>query len=261
MLDKLALALSKLAFSKARKEAKPFRQNEETRRAWVAARLAEVPAGWRLLDVGAGECQYKQFCTHLDYVAQDVNQYDGKGDGVGLQTKAWDVSQIDLVCDIYDIPTTILYDALLCTEVLEHIVDAPRALELFGRLVKPGGLLILTAPFACLTHFAPHFYSSGYSEYFYRTLLDKHGFDIERLEKNGSYFRQVHYEVVRLAGIADQYAGRTIDPADRETLYQAAAAIRRLIELEEQALPAGGEPPSATLSCYGLHVVARKRSA
>jgi SAM-dependent methyltransferase len=259
MLDRLSQLLSKLAFSRARQAAKPFRQNEETRREWVKNRLAEVPAGHTILDVGAGECQYKPFCAHLNYTAQDVNQYDGKGDGVGLQTKAWDFSRIDLVCDIYEIPTTTLYDAVLCTEVLEHIVDAPRALELFGKLVKPDGVLILTAPFACLTHFAPHFYSSGYSEYFYKTLLERHGFALERLEKNGSYFRQVHYEVVRLAGMADQYTGEAVALADRKALYDAAEAIRRLIEQEERGLAEGQEPPSASLSSYGLHVVARKR--
>lgn len=260
MLDRLTIALSKIVFAGQRKAAKPFRQNEEARRDWVKARLAEVPAGHRLLDVGAGECQYKPFCAHLKYIAQDVNQYDGQGDGIGLQTRQWDFSQIDLVCDIYDIPTETTYDALLCTEVLEHIVDAPRALELFGKLVRPGGVLILTAPFACLTHFAPHFYSSGYSEYFYRTLLDRFGFDIERLEKNGSYFRQVHYEVVRLAGLAEQYTGGPVPLEKKDALFKAAEAIRDLIEAEERDLKPGEEAPSAALSSYGLHVVARRRS-
>lgn len=257
MFSRLHGVVSKLVFSRARKKAKPYRDNEEARRLWVKARLGEVPAGLSLLDIGAGECQYKPFCAHLNYVSQDVNQYDGRGDGIGLQTRAWDFSKIDIICDIYDIPTTTKYDVILCTEVLEHIPDAPRAIELFSKLLKPGGQLILTAPFACLTHFAPYFFSSGYSEYFYRNMLAKHGFSLERLEKNGSYFRQVHLEIVRLASVAESYTKAPVAMADKAALFAAAEAVRRMIDLEERNLAEGQEAPSAELSSYGLHVVAR----
>jgi len=43
--------------------------NVATREAWLAARLAEVPAGARILDAGAGKQQYKPFCRHLDWDA------------------------------------------------------------------------------------------------------------------------------------------------------------------------------------------------
>jgi hypothetical protein len=52
-------------------------KNAATRDAWVAEALAALPAGARLLDAGAGECQYKKHCGHLKYVAQDNAVYDG----------------------------------------------------------------------------------------------------------------------------------------------------------------------------------------
>src|ERR1700733_6412278 len=92
-------------------------KNESTRIAWLEKVLAEVPAGRRILDAGAGECQFKKFCGHLDYVAQDVNLYTGQG-AVGLQTGTWDKSKIDIVCDIVAIPEPDgAFDAILCTEV------------------------------------------------------------------------------------------------------------------------------------------------
>src|SRR5580692_2586535 len=131
-------------------------RNELPRIVWVRTELQSLPRGIRLLDAGAGEQQYKKFCQHLHYVSQDFGQYNGKGDQRGLQTGSWSYSGIDIVSDITDIPEPdASFDAILCTEVFEHIPDPLRALDEFRRILKPGGTLILTAPFASLVHFAP----------------------------------------------------------------------------------------------------------
>ena len=57
--------------------------NSSARDAWVCAQLKAIPAGWRLLDAGAGEQRYRKHCAHLTYVSQDHEAYDGCGDGVG----------------------------------------------------------------------------------------------------------------------------------------------------------------------------------
>ncbi|HIG28365.1 MAG TPA: SAM-dependent methyltransferase, partial [Verrucomicrobiales bacterium] len=59
-------------------------KNKKTRETWLEKTLASVPEGHRILDAGAGELQYKRFCGHLDYVAQDFAQYDGTETGDGL---------------------------------------------------------------------------------------------------------------------------------------------------------------------------------
>src|SRR5580704_16115698 len=80
-------------------------QNEATRVQWLERTLRRIPAGVRLLDAGCGEQQFRRFCTHLNYVGQDFAQYDGKGDGRGLQTGDWGKQVVlDLVCDIAAIP-------------------------------------------------------------------------------------------------------------------------------------------------------------
>ena len=128
--------------------------------------LADIPSGSRILDAGAGELRKKPLCDHLEYVSQDLCQYDGKGDGLRLQKGQWDKTRIDLVCDINAIPEPdASFDAILCSEVLEHIPDPLKALDEFSRLLKPAGKLILTAPFSSLVHFAPQHFCTGFSRY------------------------------------------------------------------------------------------------
>ena len=57
--------------------------NDGIRHNWVVNQLSSLPSGYKILDAGAGELQYKKYCTHLQYVSQDFNKYDGIGDNRG----------------------------------------------------------------------------------------------------------------------------------------------------------------------------------
>ncbi|SRR6266581_7929880 len=180
--------------------------NEENRQIWLRKTLAGLPSGLRILDAGAGELHNRPMCGHLAYVSQDFCQYDGGGDGRGLQTGSWDTSRIDLVCDITAIPEQdAAFDAILCSEVLEHVPDPTKALDEFARLLKPGGKLILTAPFASLVHLAPYHYCSGFSRYWYEHHLPLRGFQIEELTPNGDWFAYCEQELTRLGSTARRY--------------------------------------------------------
>jgi len=124
--------------------------NEINRQAWLRQILATLPKGARLLDAGAGEQKNRQYCGHLNYVSQDFCKYQGVGGGApdeGLQSNGWNTRGIDLVSDITAVPAPdASFDAILCSEVLEHVPDPTRALDEFSRLLKPGGKLILAAP-------------------------------------------------------------------------------------------------------------------
>ena len=183
--------------------------NEEKRQQWLAQTLAAIPSGLRILDAGAGELRNKPLCAHLSYVSQDVCQYDGSGDAQGLQTGTWNTSQIDLVCDIVNIPELdAAFDVILCSEVFEHLPDALKALDEFSRLLKPGGKLILTAPFASLVHFAPYHFATGFSRYWYECHLPTRNFEILELVPNGDWFSYIKQEMLRLPGMARQYGDR-----------------------------------------------------
>ena len=181
-------------------------KNSTYREEWVEKQLKNLPVGSRILDAGAGERRFEKFCLHLRYVAQDFGKYDGKGDTVGLQAGDWDQSKLDIVSDITKIPEpNKSFDVILCTEVFEHIPDPTLALKEFSRLLKKGGKLIITAPFASGTHFAPFHFYSGFNRYFYETHLPRYGFKIIEMYATGSFFEYIAQEVRRMPYMARRY--------------------------------------------------------
>lgn len=180
--------------------------NESDRQKWLRQVLAALPASLRILDAGAGELRNKPLCEHLNYVSQDICEYDGEGDTKGLHTRSWDTSKIDIICDISSIPEEdASFDCILCSEVFEHLPDPLLALNEFARLLKPNGKLIITAPFASLVHFAPYHFATGFSRYWYEHHLPLRGFEIETLMPNGDWFDFAKQEIFRLPGLARKY--------------------------------------------------------
>jgi SAM-dependent methyltransferase len=228
------------------------RNNESKRTEWIKARLKDVPPGSRVLDAGAGELRNKPFCTHLEYVSQDICQYEGSGDGNALQTGQWNTSGIDIVSDIAAIPEPDgSFDCIICTEVFEHLPDPLLALGEFSRLLRAGGTLIITAPFCSLTHFAPYHYSTGLSRYWYELHLPARALRIKELSPNGGWFDYVAQELWRLPSAAGMYsAGR---------LMGWVALLFSLPALMALRLLKAGDRKSPELLTFGWHVVATRQ--
>lgn len=202
--------------------------NELDRQAWLKKTLTELPVGAQLLDAGAGELRNRQFCGHLKYISQDFCQYKGQVGGQideGLQDESWDTSRIDLVSDITAIPAPdASFDAILCSEVLEHVPEPTHALDEFARLLKPGGTLILTAPFGSNVHMAPYHFCTGFSRYWYEHHLPMRGFEIVELTQNGDWYSLLKQEITRLGGLEWQLElayGLCLQPTRRAVLKSA----------------------------------------
>ena len=183
--------------------------NSSFREKWLKKVLSEIPKGKKILDAGAGESQYKIYCEHLDYIAQDFAMYDGDGDSKGIQKEKRDYSNLDIVSDITSIPIESDYfDAVMCIEVFEHLPNPIEALLELNRVLKPGGKLILTAPFASLTHYSPYHYATGFNKYFYEYHLKKIDHESIRIEANGNYFEFLAQEVRRINTVSQKYSGK-----------------------------------------------------
>lgn len=222
--------------------------NESKRQVWLKSALSSIPAGWRILDAGAGELKNKIYCRHLEYVSQDFCQYDGKGDGKGLQTEKWDTGKIDIISDITEIPESDgSFNVILCSEVFEHLPDPLKTLDEFRRLLKIGGKLIITAPFNSLVHFAPYHYCTGFSRYWYEYHLPERGFEIEELTPNGDWYGLLRQEIIRLCILERQRKNWAWPLA---YLYGLLGIIyfkvRKKIKADD-------------LACFGWHCIATKR--
>lgn len=224
--------------------------NQSDRELWLSNTLKKIPAGSRILDAGAGERQYKKMCAHLNYVSQDFAQYDGKGNSQGLQTETWDQSKLDIVSDITKIPEPdAAFDAIMCIEVLEHLPEPIKAIEEFHRLLKPGGYLILTAPFCSLTHFAPYHFYTGYNRYFYDKVLAEKGFNVTEMVENGNFFEYLAQEIRRIPYITEKYTDKKLNVIER-------LEIRFM--LKTLGTLSGKDKGSGELLNFGIHVLATK---
>lgn len=225
--------------------------NLNNRQSWLKQVLENLDSGLKILDAGAGELQNRKYCNHLNYVSQDFCQYNDKSryQNDGLQSKSWDTSKIDIISDITSIPLEdSCFDVILCSEVLEHIPDPTLALDEFTRLLKPNGMLILTAPFSSNVHMAPYFFCTGFSRYWYEHHLIKRNFYIEYLQPNGDWFALLRQELTRIGGI-ERSLGSILFPF---------AYIYSLVGLIYFAFRSYNL--NSELACFGFHCIARKKS-
>jgi glycosyltransferase involved in cell wall biosynthesis len=133
---------------------------------FVAATIASLPDGSRTADIGAGSAPFRELFDHLDYLTVDRPQ--------SLHA---DASDFDVVASADAIPLDDeSLDAILCTQVLEHLSEPADALTEFARLLKPEGKLFLTAPLVWEEHEKPDDYFR-YTRSGLDHLLKKAGFE------------------------------------------------------------------------------------
>lgn len=227
-------------------------RNKEVRDLWLEKTLKTLPQDSSILDAGAGELRYKPLCAHLKYTSQDFAQYDGKGNGKGLQSGDFDNAKIDIVSDIISIPVEAAsYDSIMCVEVFEHIPYPLEAIREFNRILKPKGKLVLTAPFSSFTHMAPYHFYTGFTRYFYEKLLIENNFKILELSFNGSFFEFLAQELRRLPEMITKY-----NPEGELSKLDFTHVNYILENLEEFS---GLDSGSNEFACFGIHILAEKQ--
>jgi len=168
--------------------------NRLRRDAWVAEKARGLPPGTRILDVGAGPCRYRPLFAHCRYEAQDFAQFTPTDDSY----RDWKYGTLDYVCDATAIPVEDgSFDAVLCTEVLEHVPEPIEVIREMARITRPGGAALITAPHLMGAHQEPYHFYGGFTPHFYQRFLSQFGFEIVKLTPNGGLFRLCLQEIHR----------------------------------------------------------------
>jgi SAM-dependent methyltransferase len=106
-----------------------------------------MPNGVSVLDAGAGESVYKKYFAHCQYKAIDL----------AVGESRWDYANLDYVGPLHEMPLADgTFDAVLCTQVLEHLEWPRESVKEMCRILKPGGKLYMTVPMAQHEHQVPH---------------------------------------------------------------------------------------------------------
>jgi SAM-dependent methyltransferase len=154
--------------------------------AFVRGVAAEIKPGRRVLDAGAGECRFRPYFSHTDYVAIDF----GQGEPL------WNYSRLNVIGRLEDLPFAgATFDDVLAIVVLEHTPQPARVIEEFLRVLKPGGMVHVVVPHMWEEHQKPHDYfrfTSGGIRY----LLQSAGIRIRRIHPVGGYFWQLSRRLI-----------------------------------------------------------------
>lgn len=127
--------------------------------------VSDLPDGARVLDVGAGDAPYRELFDRFDYLTSDWEGTEHVAD-----------RPYDIVAQAHDLPLDDdSLDAVVCTQVLEHLPEPWVAVEEFHRVLRPGGRVIITAPLTWYLHELPHDYYR-FTAYGLAHLLQRAGF-------------------------------------------------------------------------------------
>jgi SAM-dependent methyltransferase len=179
-----------------------FNFGDYERDRWVAEQARSIPAGARVLDVGAGPARYRPLFAHCEYKTQDFCAHEPTTDGAMVER--WAYGAIDYVSDAAAIPVADgTFDAVLCTEVLEHVPEPAKVVRELGRILRAGGKLILTAPLGSGLHQEPDHFYGGFTPFWYERYLREAGFEDIRVVANGGFFKHYGQESRRFSALID----------------------------------------------------------
>ena len=133
----------------------------------------------RLLDFGCGAKPYRNLFRVTEYIGVDM-----ENPGHPHLTE-----DVDVFYDGRTLPfPDASFDALLCSEVIEHVFEPDDTLREIARVLKPGAMGIFSTPFVWNEHEMPFDYGR-YSAFGLRHLLEKHGFEVIETTRTTHFFQ------------------------------------------------------------------------
>lgn len=127
----------------------------------------------RTLDIGCGSKPYESLYQASEYVGLE---YDTPQNRASKKAEHFYDGETFPFADGE-------FDSAVANEVFEHVFNPDRFLDEVYRVLKPGGMVLMTMPFVWDEHEQPHDFAR-YSSFGIRSLLERHGFEIIEQRKS-----------------------------------------------------------------------------
>lgn len=127
----------------------------------------------RVLDVGAGDySRYHHLFSSDEYLKMDIKASDN----------------VDVIASAEDIPFPAeTFDSVICTQVFEHLNNPFKVAYEISRILKTGGVCLLTVPQTNELHEEPHDYFR-YTKFGLEEIFNKVGLEIIEFDRRGGFF-------------------------------------------------------------------------
>jgi SAM-dependent methyltransferase len=127
----------------------------------------------KTLDVGCGQKPYEKFCNSSEYIGLEIDT-----------SKNRKFKKADYFYDGKIFPfKNCEFDSIIINEVFEHVFNPDEFLSEINRVIKRGGILLMSVPFFWDEHEQPFDYGR-YSSFGLQYILRKHGFQIVEFKKS-----------------------------------------------------------------------------
>ena len=127
----------------------------------------------RTLDVGCGGKHYEMLCASSEYIGLEIDSE------VNRKSKRADYFYGGQKFPFEDGA----FDSLVTNQVFEHVPNPNEFLDESCRVLKPGGVMLMTVPFVWDEHEQPYDYMR-YTSFGLIALLERHGFEIVEFRKS-----------------------------------------------------------------------------
>jgi SAM-dependent methyltransferase len=127
----------------------------------------------KTLDIGCGGKHYENLCEFSEYIGVEIDTEENR------KTK-----KADFYYDGCKLPfEDSCFDSVVTNQVFEHVFNPDVFLNEACRVLKPGGLMLITAPFVWDEHEQPYDFAR-YTSFGMRALLESHGYEIIEFRKS-----------------------------------------------------------------------------
>jgi len=166
--------------------------------------LKRYASNKKTLDIGCSKGPYKKYFPNS--IGVDIEKRDG----------------VDVVADAHALPfKDAEFDVVLCTEVLEHLHTPVKAISEMSRVLKKGGLVILTTRFIFPLHDTPHDYYR-YTKYGLEHLF--RDWDILELREEANTAETIAVLIQRIGFQTQLYCNRLL----KIVIFMIAKCVSRL---------------------------------